>query len=263
MASSGSAVASTRPIGSWRGTSSTRCSARRPPGRGRRGPRTGAWSAPPRRTRGPGSPRSSRRSRRWPAIGPTRPGAARGPAWHRGAGGRRARQRSWTCSGRSCRVGRSSKPRSPGPPGTKLAMSLDDVLARRMRLAAELPDRGASIAPRVAAILGAELGWGEARQALEVQVYLASARREYGVPPPDGPEPAASGEPRSTDATGRSRQVQPFVGRSGLAHLGRFRADRNLGLCKPICTAYYPARKRHGSVRGQNVARRNSDSSHG
>ena len=29
------------------------------------------------------------------------------------------------------------------------------------------------------------------------------------------------------------------------------------------CTAYHPARKRHGSVRGQNVARRNSDSSHG
>ena len=28
-------------------------------------------------------------------------------------------------------------------------------------------------------------------------------------------------------------------------------------------TAYHPARKRHGSVRGQNVARRNSDSSHG
>jgi glycerol-3-phosphate dehydrogenase len=70
------------------------------------------------------------------------------------------------------------------------ALSLDDVLARRTRLAPELPDRGASIAPRVAAILGAELGWGESRQALEVQTYLASARREYSVPPPGGPEPA-------------------------------------------------------------------------
>lgn len=76
----------------------------------------------------------------------------------------------------------------------ELAQSLDDVLARRMRLAVELPDRGASVAARVAAILGAELGWGDARQALEVQVYLASAGREYGVPPPDGPEPSVATE---------------------------------------------------------------------
>jgi glycerol-3-phosphate dehydrogenase len=74
------------------------------------------------------------------------------------------------------------------------ALSLDDVLARRMRLAMELPDRGESIAPRVAAILGAELGWGESRQALEVQNYLASARREYAVPPPGGREPPKGGE---------------------------------------------------------------------
>jgi glycerol-3-phosphate dehydrogenase len=64
----------------------------------------------------------------------------------------------------------------------ELALSLDDVLARRMRLAQELPDRGASIAPRVAAILGSELGWDEDRQADEVARYLASARREYGLP---------------------------------------------------------------------------------
>jgi glycerol-3-phosphate dehydrogenase len=76
----------------------------------------------------------------------------------------------------------------------ELAVSLDDVLARRMRLAPELPDRGASIAPRVAAILGRELGWGESRQALEVQTYLATARREYDVPPPGGPEPSSMTE---------------------------------------------------------------------
>jgi len=71
----------------------------------------------------------------------------------------------------------------------EMALSLDDVLSRRTRLAPELPDRGESIAPRVAAILGAELGWGESRQALEIQTYLASARREYAVPPPGGAEP--------------------------------------------------------------------------
>ena len=75
----------------------------------------------------------------------------------------------------------------------ELALSLDDVLARRTRLAQELPDRGAAIAPRVAAILGAELGWGEARQALEVEAYLASARREYSVAPPGPPGPADGG----------------------------------------------------------------------
>jgi glycerol-3-phosphate dehydrogenase len=64
----------------------------------------------------------------------------------------------------------------------ELALSIDDILARRMRLAQELPDRGASIAPRVATILGAELGWGEFRRAAEVDLYLESARREYGLP---------------------------------------------------------------------------------
>ncbi len=66
----------------------------------------------------------------------------------------------------------------------ELAVSVDDVLARRMRVAQELPDRGASIAPRVAELLGAELGWGETRQEREVEAYLASTRREFSVAPP-------------------------------------------------------------------------------
>jgi glycerol-3-phosphate dehydrogenase len=64
----------------------------------------------------------------------------------------------------------------------ELALSIDDVLARRMRLAHELPDRGASIAPRVATILGGELGWDEPRTASEVAAYLEGARREFAVP---------------------------------------------------------------------------------
>ena len=64
----------------------------------------------------------------------------------------------------------------------ELAGSLDDVLSRRMRLAQELPDRGASIAARVAGILGGELGWDTTRQAAEVETYLAGARVEFGVP---------------------------------------------------------------------------------
>jgi glycerol-3-phosphate dehydrogenase len=66
----------------------------------------------------------------------------------------------------------------------ELAGSLDDVLARRMRLVQVLPDRGESIAPRVAEILGAELDWDAARQRAEMDTYLETARREYGVPWP-------------------------------------------------------------------------------
>jgi glycerol-3-phosphate dehydrogenase len=65
------------------------------------------------------------------------------------------------------------------------ALSIDDVLARRTRLAQELPDRGGALAPRVAEILGADLDWGASRQALEVENYLAGARREFSVAPSD------------------------------------------------------------------------------
>jgi glycerol-3-phosphate dehydrogenase len=64
----------------------------------------------------------------------------------------------------------------------EMAHSLDDVLARRMRLVHELPDRGASIVPRVAEVLGRELGWDEARRDRESAAFLDSARREFSVP---------------------------------------------------------------------------------
>jgi len=66
----------------------------------------------------------------------------------------------------------------------EMALSLDDLLARRIRLAPALGDRGESIAPRVAAIAGHVLGWAAARQAAEVAAYLEGAHREFDVPPP-------------------------------------------------------------------------------
>ena len=66
----------------------------------------------------------------------------------------------------------------------ELALSLDDVLSRRLRLSPELVDRGSAVAPRVAAIMAGELDWGESRAALEVESYLTVARREYAVAPP-------------------------------------------------------------------------------
>jgi glycerol-3-phosphate dehydrogenase len=62
------------------------------------------------------------------------------------------------------------------------ALSVDDVLSRRMRLAQEMPDRGAAVAPRVAEILAGELGWDEDRRSKSVFEFVEGARREYGVP---------------------------------------------------------------------------------
>ena len=64
----------------------------------------------------------------------------------------------------------------------ELALSLDDILARRLRLAIETRDHGASVATRVAAIVGATLGWDAERQAAEVATYTVAAAKEYGVP---------------------------------------------------------------------------------
>jgi glycerol-3-phosphate dehydrogenase len=62
------------------------------------------------------------------------------------------------------------------------ALSLDDVLSRRMRLAQELPDRGGAVAARVAHLLGDELGWDSHRRVSVIAEYLEGARREFGVP---------------------------------------------------------------------------------
>jgi glycerol-3-phosphate dehydrogenase len=66
----------------------------------------------------------------------------------------------------------------------EMALTVDDVLSRRLRLSPELSDRGHAVAPRVAAILARELGWGDARCEAERDAYLATAAREFGVPPP-------------------------------------------------------------------------------
>ncbi len=66
----------------------------------------------------------------------------------------------------------------------ELAQTLDDVLVRRIRLAPERRDRGASIAPRVAEIMGQPLGWDEARRAFEIETYLDFAHRQFDVPGP-------------------------------------------------------------------------------
>jgi glycerol-3-phosphate dehydrogenase len=65
----------------------------------------------------------------------------------------------------------------------ELALSVDDVLSRRLRLSPELPDRGAAVAPRVATIMADELGWSDERCERERDAYLAGAAHEYAVAP--------------------------------------------------------------------------------
>jgi glycerol-3-phosphate dehydrogenase len=58
------------------------------------------------------------------------------------------------------------------------ARHLDDVLTRRTRVSIETFDRGVAAAPGVARLMGAELGWDDARQATEVDHYRRRVEAE-------------------------------------------------------------------------------------
>ncbi len=58
------------------------------------------------------------------------------------------------------------------------ALHLDDVLARRLRVAIEEPDAGLAVAPRVARLMARELGWTDARVHHEVAVWQACVEAE-------------------------------------------------------------------------------------
>ena len=52
------------------------------------------------------------------------------------------------------------------------ALDLDDVLARRMRISIEVPDRGRAAAVDVAPLIAPLLGWSDDRAADEVARYV-------------------------------------------------------------------------------------------
>lgn len=62
------------------------------------------------------------------------------------------------------------------------ALDLDDVLARRTRLAVETRDHGAAAIPLVADLLAEALYWTPDQRQSAVAAYQAGAEREYGVP---------------------------------------------------------------------------------
>jgi glycerol-3-phosphate dehydrogenase len=73
------------------------------------------------------------------------------------------------------------------------ALDLDDVLARRTRVAIETPDRGRAAAAAIAPLVGPVLGWSEARPAEEVARYVRLRDAE------------AAAEHAPDDATARER----------------------------------------------------------
>lgn len=62
----------------------------------------------------------------------------------------------------------------------ELAVRVEDVLARRLHLAWETPDRGLAAAPRVADLLAGELDWPAGRAALEVAAYRDAVATQFG-----------------------------------------------------------------------------------
>ena len=73
------------------------------------------------------------------------------------------------------------------------ALDLDDVLARRMRIAIEVPDRGRAAAAAAAPLVAPVLGWSDARAADEVARYVRLRDAE------------AAAEAAPDDATARER----------------------------------------------------------
>jgi glycerol-3-phosphate dehydrogenase len=62
------------------------------------------------------------------------------------------------------------------------ALSIDDVLSRRTRIALEVSDHGEAALDIVAGVLADALGWGPGERERAIREFRESAAREYGVP---------------------------------------------------------------------------------
>jgi glycerol-3-phosphate dehydrogenase len=77
----------------------------------------------------------------------------------------------------------------------ELALSVEDVLTRRTRIAIEERSRGTACADVVADLMAAELGWSPAERARQIAAYTAWAREQAGPLVADLLEPQATPEP--------------------------------------------------------------------
>jgi glycerol-3-phosphate dehydrogenase len=62
----------------------------------------------------------------------------------------------------------------------ELALTIEDVLARRTHVALQEPSRGTGVAPRVADLMAAELGWSEEDRSRQLRNYQAFALEQSG-----------------------------------------------------------------------------------
>ncbi len=96
--------------------------------------------------------------------------------------GRRARAERWTWSARWSAGHPYLEAEIAWAVEREGALSLDDLLARRIRLVHVLRDRGEAIAPRVASIVAPALGWASGAGEVQIATFLAAAHREFDVP---------------------------------------------------------------------------------
>jgi glycerol-3-phosphate dehydrogenase len=52
-----------------------------------------------------------------------------------------------------------------------MALTLEDTLSRRTHVVDQVWDNGLDVAPEVAALMGAELGWSEEERARQIENY--------------------------------------------------------------------------------------------
>jgi glycerol-3-phosphate dehydrogenase len=64
----------------------------------------------------------------------------------------------------------------------EMAMELADVLERRLRIGIEDWSHGVDVAPRVADLMAAELGWGEAEVKCRLERYRTLIAEQYPHP---------------------------------------------------------------------------------
>jgi glycerol-3-phosphate dehydrogenase len=64
----------------------------------------------------------------------------------------------------------------------EMAMELADVLERRLRIGIEDWSHGVDAAPRIAALMAAELGWGEAEVKCRLERYGTLIAEQYPYP---------------------------------------------------------------------------------
>ena len=66
----------------------------------------------------------------------------------------------------------------------EVALTVDDVLSRRLRLSPELGEGRLDAASRVAEIMSRELAWSQVECERQRDEYVESAIREFSVPEP-------------------------------------------------------------------------------